>query len=181
MSSSSASLVLRQLASDAPRAVHARLLDVSAPSGGYRLNTKVLHALPAVLTATAAYSHAHWQSLRVVVVPAAQCPAFGMILEIALLRDDSVVADESSILGASVVHYVAFGQVGSVPAPVTVPLDLELARLSSLVKPAPLEMRRAALGFRYCLLPLSGESTFSKDTTAATVYLSGVLATAGAS
>lgn len=165
----------------APRQFHTllcnlRLQDVDA------VISRTLHANRTVNNAGVTFSAAVWQDVTLCFYPSPFAMNRHITLSVAVHPDDRLptAADEVRELGSCVVH--SGGAAGSVPTIFKFPVDFDTNFLSPLIRPAPLQKRRAAISMTFNVADCNDEVAEAEvDTPLVSVYLKATVLFSGAS
>jgi len=137
-------LVTQAPATNAPRAIHSRIFDYTAAHRS-SVVSRALHTTTRVRDATTVYSRARWLDARLSFVPTVASRDVSFVIHVAVVPDHDVPTDLSTLLECATCTHFTVAGADSIPPVVHFTLNFEDALASTLVKPTPIEMHKAAV------------------------------------
>jgi len=177
MTWSASELVNFSPATDAPRAVHTQVAQLTTADEGI-ITSRVLHNLARVTAVTSGYTRARWLDARVIIVPAAALVNSAVVVSCAFGPDNVAPLDVASQNEVPTCTFRTGGGDGVLPPVFTFAVSFQDAGTSELIRPAPVELQRTCMSITFDTAPAS-DNEIEDGATLFTIFLAGHISVGG--
>lgn len=164
---------------NAPRHVRIRL---ASPTFGRQgdVCSRTLHTSTLLLPLVSGFSNAQWLDALIEVVPRDCLKACSLRLNISLHSSQTLPSEENDVLSHGSSTVFISGSADSLPSILRFPLNFDAHFISTLIRPAPIQMPQATVSFSFSVTSLDSDVEVGAQDVIFDVYLIGIISTGGA-